>query len=163
MRPNQPKISNSGGLGLPSNFYVFAIGFVILIFWLVSNASAILFMFGMLPSFIAAVVDQDRERFLTKIVSIFNLIGTMPFLVDTVRNMRDSDYGWQLVLDPSTWMLIYAAAGAGWILFWVFPQLSMVYHKIRIENRLLKLNSELNQLAAEWGDEIRSGTSRNKD
>lgn len=163
MTPNPPRPSAASSFSLPSNFYVFLIGFIILFLWLISNAAAIIFMFGMLPSFIAAAVDHDRDRYLTKIVSSFNLMGTLINLGDVVRNMNDSDYGWQVVLEPATWMFIYAAAGVGWIFYWVFPQFSIIFHKIRIENRLIRLNAELNKLTAEWGEEIRNGTFRNKD
>src|SRR5579885_453971 len=71
---------------------------------------------GMLPSLVAAVVDSNPRRYITISVTIANLGGmVMPGLAFMKLGMTIGG-ALQVLGDPQNWLVMYGAAGVGWVL-----------------------------------------------
>jgi ABC-type enterochelin transport system permease subunit len=148
------------GKNVNLNFAIAIATFLIAGLWMVSIYSSIVFMFGMLPGLIAIVVDPEPDQFAAKIVSTFNLMGVAFYESQIIHNLGMPSFGLNIALDPITWLMIYGAAAFGWLIYWIFPQFTFILINLRAQTKLLKLNSELNNLTAEWGEEIKSNINK---
>jgi len=121
-----------------SNTYILVISLIAMGCSAISIYSVIIVLFGLLPGMVAIIVDQDRNHYISKIVLNYNAIGIVPFVFKILQSSNQNNMAISLIIDPRTWMLIFSSAALGWFVYW-------------------QLESELDKLAAEWGQEIRSG------
>ncbi len=136
------------------NICMFAIGIVALLFSLISPYSVILVLFGLLPSLIAMIIDPEKDGCIWKMVTLFNSIGILPYLIK-ISKSSGSAFVLEIIINPQTWMVIFTAASIGWILYWIFPQIAVLIKDLKINAKIAKLEKELDDLAKEWGEEIK--------
>ncbi|MGH7124016.1 MAG: hypothetical protein ACREFI_06555, partial [Stellaceae bacterium] len=77
----------------------------------------ILLMSGLVPTMVAAVVDRYRARYLTRAVGFMNLAGLTPLVVQLWTNGLTMDAVAAALSRPINWLMMYGAAGIGWVLF----------------------------------------------
>jgi hypothetical protein len=152
--PQQPRIvkteSSSG------NGYIIILTLVAMIVSLISIYSVVIVLFGMLPGLIAMIIDPEPKRYISKIVLTFNFTGIFPFIAKIISATPSNTAAIEVIIEPKTWLIIYSSAAIGWIIYWSFPQLAIMYNNLKIQIRIRKLDHELNRLVEEWGDEIKS-------
>lgn len=114
----------------------------------------VLLLAGMLPSVVAALVDRHPRRYLTIAVAIINLAGlVIPGL--TLVKLGMSLAGVQQVLmDPRNWLIMYGAAGTGWVVNAAMLTLARIILGIRDEREERRLHKQAEQLVQEWGSEV---------
>jgi hypothetical protein len=114
----------------------------------------VLLLAGMLPSLVAALVDRHPRRYLTIAVAIINLAGlVIPGL--TLVKLGMSLAGVQQVLmDPRNWLIMYGAAGTGWVVNAAMLTLARIILGIRDEREERHLHKQAEQLVQEWGSEV---------
>ncbi len=144
----------TGGMGV--NVYFILICFLALSVSLISMYAVLLVLFGLLPAMIAIIIDQENQRYISKLVCIYNLIGIAPFIQKMVKSSSPNTAAIEMILDPRSWMYIFASAAIGWAVYWLFPQLAITISKIHVASKIRELKTELDALTAEWGDEINS-------
>jgi hypothetical protein len=117
----------------------------------------VLLLAGMLPSAVAAMVDRNKRRHLTAAVAILNLAGmVLPAL--TLVKLGMSLAGAQQVLsDPRNWLIMYGAAGVGWVLSAAMLTLARIILGIRDEREERRLGKAAARLVDEWGAEVGGG------
>jgi hypothetical protein len=114
----------------------------------------ILLLSGLVPTMVATVVDRYRAKYLTRTVGFMNLAGLTPLVVHLWSNGLTMD-GVALILSrPINWLMMYGAAGIGWVLFLGMPSLARVFVDIRADQLQRELKARANQLVEEWGDEV---------
>jgi len=84
---------------------------------------AILVVAGMLPTFVAWVTDGRRHRYLAPCLASMNLVGVLPIALDFWRAGADMAGLARLLSDPVPWLVMFAAAGVGWVIYLVVPPL----------------------------------------
>jgi hypothetical protein len=134
---------------------------VVLLIPMVAMATAlplcVLFAAGMLPSAVAALVDRNPRRYLTGTVAILNLAGmVIPVLALFKAGLR-IDGTWQVLADGRNWIIMYGAAGIGWVLDSAMPSIGRVIVDYRVEREERRLARRAEQLIAEWGNDITGG------
>lgn len=144
----------SSGMGV--NLYFILICILTLSVSLISIYAVLLVLFGLLPAMIAIIIDQEPQRYISKLVSIYNTIGIVPFIQKIIKSSNANNTAIEIILDPKSWMIIFCAAAIGWTLYWIFPHGAITLHKINIANKIRELRAELKTLTDEWGDEISS-------
>ena len=114
----------------------------------------VLLLAGMLPSIVAALVDRHPRRYLTATVAIINLAGlVLPAL--TLVKLGMSLAGAQTILsDPRNWLIMYGAAGTGWIVNAAMLTLARIILGIRDEREERRLHKQAEELVQEWGPEV---------
>jgi hypothetical protein len=117
-------------------------------------------LFGILPGFIASIVDHNYNRYLSKVVLAFNIAGLAPFLTKIIAEIlsdhrQANQIAIDIILEPKTWLYIYSFCAIGWVVCWCFPNTSVLIRSITVRLNIYELNEELNRLTKEWGESIK--------
>lgn len=117
----------------------------------------VLLLAGTLPSVVAAMVDRHPRRYLTAAVAILNLAGmVLPGL--TLLKLGMSLAGTQQVLsNGQNWLVMYGAAGIGWVLNAAMLTLARIILGTRDDREERRLVRQAEQLVEEWGAEVGAG------
>lgn len=116
---------------------------------------AIVLVIGMVPSVVSIAVSYGIDRgpkLMT--ISLFNLAGVIPILVD-LQGPRYAGMGVMAVItDVYAWFIMYGAAGIGIAANWIFPFFAagILSYMGRIDAHKLKVTRA--QLMKEWGDSL---------
>jgi hypothetical protein len=114
----------------------------------------LLLVAGLLPTFVAALVDRHRARYLARAVAATNLAGVVLPALELLR-VGISLAGVAHVLgDPVMWLVMYGAAGVGWVLKLGMPPLCRVVIDIRADQLQQRLEQRAAELVKEWGEEV---------
>jgi hypothetical protein len=114
----------------------------------------ILLLAGMLPTFVAVVVDRHRRRYLARTVGAMNIAGLAPAVLRlwvagiTFANLH------QVVANPFTWLVMYGGAGFGWLLYFGIPPVVGMLLEINVEDTKRQLEARAKTLVEEWGEEV---------
>ena len=107
-----------------------------------------------MPSITAYLVDQTPRRVLSLTVAPLNFSGVVPFLMQLWFSPNPMAVMDQLITRPWVWMVMYMAAGAGWLLHFGMPLIVTLFLERSLENRKSKYIAIQKELKAEWGDDI---------
>lgn len=121
------------------------IGSVLLI-----QQSTVLLLIGLLPSFVALIVDTTATRAWAKTVFCFNLAGMMP----TIAEIIFTGTGGALqshVNDMNMWFMAYSAAAAAWVIIWIGPRIALYWLKVYADYRIERHLAKMQQIDKEWG------------
>jgi hypothetical protein len=117
----------------------------------------VLFAAGMPPTAAAALVDRHGRRDLTAAVALLNLAGMVVPVLTLVRDGLSMAAALQVLSDPRAWLIMYSAAGVGWVLHAAMPVLARVIIDRRAAREERRLARRAEQLVEEWGTDIRPG------
>lgn len=89
----------------------------------VALPSVILLVLGLLPSWIAFVVDRNVGKVAGKCVLAMNLVGVAPYPLNqwVVGGAGQADAAFAALSDPYSWAVMYGAASLGWLLYFGVP------------------------------------------
>ncbi|HUZ73608.1 MAG TPA: hypothetical protein VMU87_11530 [Stellaceae bacterium] len=116
-----------------------------------------LFVVGMVPSAVAAVIDRHRDRYLTAAVALLNLAGMVIPTLTLLKLGASLAGALQVLGDPRNWLIIYSTAGVGWMLHAGMPALARVIVDLRAEREERRLERRAEQLTEEWGAGVGRG------
>lgn len=137
----------------------YIVGFILLI--VILSFAAVLFILGMLPSFVASYVDTTKERNHFRIVAACNFSGIMPYLAQLYKKGEiTSDSVNDLLFNPSVWLVMYGAAAFGWLLVWFFPRAVQFVLNLVQDTTVKSLNERQQQIVDEWGLEVETSSKR---
>jgi hypothetical protein len=114
------------------------------------------FLIGLVPTVVAAIVDRRRPRYLAHTVCGLNVIGLWPFAVGAWKGSLGAADMHRMLLDPKIWLVVYGAAGLGWLLFSVTPVFAEIFLEIRDDRGRHRLERRAAALKEEWGSEVAS-------
>lgn len=112
---------------------------------------------GMLPTLVAYIVDGRREKYAAFSVGCMNFCGVLPFMLQLWTQEHSFAMAWRIVGDPISWMVMYAAAAVGWIIYYAAPHVVAGYLRLQLDRRIQKLRGYQKDLVTEWGDSITRG------
>jgi hypothetical protein len=117
----------------------------------------ILFVVGLMPTLVAAIVDRDRERFLARAVAAMNLAGIVQPTLAVLHiglNLASVEH---VLADAQTWLVMYGAAAIGWLLTLGMPSIARIFVDIRADQMQRQLRDRADALVKEWGEEVQGG------
>ncbi|HLJ21700.1 MAG TPA: hypothetical protein VKU84_15950 [Stellaceae bacterium] len=114
----------------------------------------ILLLSGLVPTMVATVIDRYRAKYLTRAVGFMNLAGLTPLVVQLWSTGLSMDGVFTILSRPVNWLMMYGAAGIGWVLFLGMPSLARVFVDIRADQLERELKARAKQLVQEWGEEV---------
>ncbi len=126
-------------------------------FWFIFP-TLVLFLIGMAPTFIVFLIDTDRQKLSTGAVAAMNAAGVTPFIIDLWSKQQTMEAVFQILREPSTWMVMMGAAGVGWLIVFAVPQAVATLKLAQSEARLKILRSNLETLKDVWGPDV--GTTK---
>lgn len=130
----------------------------------VALPSVILLVLGLLPSWIAFVVDRNVGKVAGKCVLAMNLVGVAPYLLNqwAVGGAGQADAAFAALSDPYSWAVMYGAASLGWLLYFGVPHVVALVVEMRATQRKEKLARLREELIGEWGEEIADDLQQRK-
>lgn len=121
---------------------------------LVSMPSVVVIIFGLLPTFVALLVDRTHQRFATFCVGAMNFAGVFPYLLDLWMGSNSMSRAIDIMTDVFTLFIMYGAAAFGWILFSVTPPIVVNVLSMLSQRRIDKLRETQKKLITEWGEKV---------
>ena len=131
---------------------VFMIGLVIL--GAVFMPSAVLLIIGMMPTIAAMFADPKRARTRVVTVGALNLAGCVPFLFKLWSQGHEFDTALNIATDPQAVIVMYAAAGAGYMIDWSMSSAvaAILYQRGLARQESIKKRQA--ELVSRWGAEV---------
>lgn len=126
---------------------------VVLLASILFMPTTILVIFGMLPTIVAALVDRKGGARAITVGSI-NLCGCMPFLLDLWTKSHTTDYAVSLITDPRTIIVMYSAAGIGYMIDWALSGIVATIMIQRSSGRLKAIRTRQDEMVERWGREV---------
>lgn len=115
--------------------------------------TTILVVFGMLPTLVAALVDRKGgARAIT--VGALNLCGCVPFLLELWTESHTAAFAVELITDPRTIIVMYAAAAIGYMIDWALSGIVATIMMRSATSRLEAIRQRQEELVARWGKEV---------
>ena len=115
--------------------------------------TTILLVVGMLPTVVAALIDRKGgARAIT--VGALNLCGCIPFLMDLWTKGHTTELAVSLIADPLTIIVMYAAAGIGYMIDWALSGIVATIMVQRSAARLDAIRKRQEELVTRWGREV---------
>jgi predicted permease len=110
---------------------------------------------GLLPSAAAFIVDQDAKRSITMTVTLMNSVGVLPFVLDLWKKGQTIDHSLAIIEEPVTWLIMYGAAGVGWVICFTVPHIVQLILGQRARLQIADLERQQEDLRHEWGEEVK--------
>lgn len=117
-------------------------------------AMAVILIVGMIPSIVSMIVDQTKGKMRSITVACVNFAGCTPFLVEVFRHGNDMSTAIQYILEPRTIVVMYLAAGMGYLIDWAMTGVvsSMMVQKAR--RRVKDIQKQQKEMVDRWGPEV---------
>ena len=128
--------------------------FLVLPAALVVLPTTILLGVGMVPTLVALATDRDPEKSAAITVGSLNLCGCIFFAIELWKTGHTIAAALAKLGDPMTWLVMYGAAGAGWMLYFTIPPLVASAEISRAEKRIDTLKKKRVGLIQEWGPDV---------
>lgn len=109
---------------------------------------------GLVPTFVAYIIDRDPEKSATTTVAAMNLCGITPFIVRLWQKGHEMEVSMRMLADPGTWLVMFGAAAIGWLMYFFIPQIIAAFIAMRNEARIRDLEDKRSALIADWGPDI---------
>lgn len=151
-RKGQKKEKSRGGWRILMIITVLGLGLAVL-------PTMVVVAVGMLPTLVAYIIDGRREKYAAFSVGCMNFCGVLPFMLQLWMTEHTFARAWQIVGDPVVWMVMYAAAAVGWIIYYGAPHIVAAYLRFQLDRRIQKLRGYQKDLVEEWGDSITRGVT----
>lgn len=116
--------------------------------------TVVLLLFAMLPTVVAFVVERGKYRYGFICVGGFNFAGVSPYLLNMWFGRHDITMALDTLSNVFALMLIYGAAGFGWLLYAVTPTLVGSFLSLTSSRRVAKLRADQRKLIELWGVEV---------
>lgn len=154
-RPGKKKQPAKTGMGL---WWVIAL-LVLALASAFALPTVVILTIGMLPAWVAFMVDPRPEKAAGKCVLSLNIAGVAPYLVELwTAGQGGMDNAFFMLTDPMTWLVIYGAATIGWLIYFMMPYLVGAVIEMRADRRKGKLADLRKKLIEEWGEDISGAT-----
>jgi len=129
-------------------------GTVLVLLALFSLPTLIILIPGMLPTGVAKLCDRTEQHSATFCVGGLNICGVFPYLMKLWTDNHSIDAATAAITDIFTMLVIYAAAGFGWLMYSVVPPVVSAVLNVLAERRVSVLKTTQVAIVKEWGPEV---------
>ena len=131
---------------------------ILLIFGLLTTIvfmpTTIVVAIGMLPTIVAVFIDRSAEKTRGLTVGAMNLAGCMPFLLKLWTTHNDTNTAIMIIKDPRTMVVIYCAAGVGYLIDWAVSGLVASVMVQAGTGRRQQIARRQAEIVERWGREV---------
>jgi len=146
-QPKKTKGKKPGGANATGVFIILTL-IAISVF---SRGSALALATGLLPTYVLLLQRKSLYSSLqTQVVGFSNLAGVLPFVV----SLWDNQPVMEVLGQPVAWVIMYGAAGAGYLLLYIGPMMAAAGLQITATERSKKLLKMRQKYIEEWGPEV---------
>lgn len=116
--------------------------------------TAMVLAIGMLPTFVAAIVDRTAGKLAARCVGLLNVCGVLPFVLQLWSHGHTVTAAKHLLTNVLDLSAMFAAAAVGWLLFLAIPPVVSAVLRVQAERRAAALRARQKKLVEEWGDGV---------
>lgn len=131
---------------------------LVLIFVLLAAIAAMpttaLLCIGMLPTVVAWLIDRTKERTRALTVGAMNAAGCTPFILQLWMTTNTLPNSLMIISDPRTIIVMYCAAGVGYLIDWAISGLVGSVMVQRATSRRDQIAKRKAALVERWGKEV---------
>lgn len=120
----------------------------------VFSAMAVILAIGMIPTFVAAIVDRTEGKMRTLTIGAINFAGCAPFMVEIFQKGNNIEVAINYIIQPRTIVVIYFAAAMGYLIDWAMTGIVSSIMVQKSKSRLKEIKKEQEALAERWGAEV---------
>ena len=128
--------------------------FMLLLLAVLFFPTTVLFCAGLLPTLIAAIVDDRPQKTAWMTVGAMNFAGIVPAWFDLWHAGHGLADAFEILSQPRTIIIAYGAAAVGWGIFFQVPKIIVAFMVRRAENRMRDIEKRKRELARKWGVEV---------
>jgi hypothetical protein len=110
-------------------------------------------LLAMLPSCIAWFIDKSPRKPVFFTVTAFNFAGFFPYFMQIMTSQSLAYATEEMLADIMAWLVIYGAAGVGWLLVLAGPRLSLALVDMYYGGQVMRMEKEKEILNEQWGIE----------
>jgi len=129
---------------------------ILLVLGIVFLPTAILLLFGMMPTIAAMATNKSPGYNRTVCVGAMNFAGCFPFLLEfwTQYGQQTIGKAFELIADPSTIIVVYMLAAGGYGIDKAVTGITASIILQKSERRLKKIKEEKKKIVARWGEKV---------
>ncbi len=116
--------------------------------------TSIILCVGMLPTAIMLLFDRTSDKSRAITVGAMNLAGCMPFILEVWQRGHTVEIALSYITQPRTIVVMYFAAGIGYMIEWVVTGLVASIMVQKAKARIGAIEKRQQQLEARWGQEV---------
>jgi len=129
-------------------------GLVLVVMLIISLPTVFMVFLGLLPTFVAAIIDRVEGKYATFCVFGMNFSGLFPYLMEIWFKNHSFDAATTIMADPFNLIVIYGAAGFGWMLFMALPPVVTTFLSVMSQRRVAILKENQRTIIEEWGEGV---------
>ena len=119
-----------------------------------SMPTLIVFIPGMLPTVVAWLCDRTDQKYATFCVGGLNISGVFPYLMKIWTDNHTIEAGTEIISNIFTLLVMYSAAGFGWMMFLAIPPVVSAFLTVLAQSRVTTLRALQEDIVREWGPEV---------
>ena len=135
---------------------ILGIGAILVLLTAFSLPSLIVLTVGLLPTGVAFIVDRSDQKTGTFCVGGMNLCGVVPYVMKLWAGKHTTSAATEIISDVLSLLVMYAAAGFGWIIFLAIPPVVATFLSVIAQSRVKALRASQQEIVNEWGPEVAS-------
>lgn len=108
----------------------------------------------LLPALAARVADRTPNGALTVTVTLPNLCGSLPAMIELWSRGHAIGQASSVLGDPFLWLVAYGGASLGWAIYLLLPPLLRGYYALTTDARIKALERQQEILRETWGPEV---------
>jgi len=152
MAKKPPKrAASSQGVG--SNFKLIG-GLILFAAIVFALPTSIIVGVGLMPTFAALLIDRYPEKYIVRCVGAMNVAGIVPYLLRLWGHTNSISESIDIVTDSFTWLVMFGAAGLGWMIYLGLPGMVTAFIVLTSEQKIDSLRSRQAQLVVKWGSPV---------
>ncbi|MHA1597425.1 MAG: acyl-CoA synthetase [Alphaproteobacteria bacterium] len=119
-----------------------------------SLPTVLIIIFGLLPTFVAWVIDRTKGKPAAFCVGGINMCGVFPYLLQLWMGDNTMDAAITIMTDVFALAVMYGAAGFGWMIYQSLPTVVTTFLTAIAQHRVSTLRAEQRDLVEEWGKDV---------
>lgn len=114
----------------------------------------ILLLVGLLPTMVAFIIDKSSGKYATLCVGAINIAGIFPSIFILWAGQNSFAQAIQIITNVFDLVIMYGAAGFGWMLYIIIPSAVSTLLNIIAQRRISRLRNQQRDLISEWGKKV---------
>ncbi|HEY8190247.1 MAG TPA: hypothetical protein VIF12_06140 [Micavibrio sp.] len=137
-----------------SNWRIQVLMIIIVMAALAAMPTSLMMLIGMMPTFGAFLIDRTSEKIRVLTVGAMNVSGCTPFVLRLWTSGHTMENSLSIITDPRTIIVMYCAAGIGYVIDWTVSGLVATIMVGRAASRREQIAKQQASMAERWGREV---------
>jgi hypothetical protein len=130
-------------------------GSVLILVAILTLPTLLILFFGMLPTFVAFIIDRTSRKSQAICVGSMNFTGVFPSLMDLWYDTSNTyPEAVEIFSDVFVIGVMYSAAAFGYLMYMLIPPMVTTFLNVMAQRRVALLKDAQKQIIKEWGPEV---------